>query len=81
MKQTSVKFNECRQKILFQIMSIPVFKSDHNLNVFWDGGSNCSLITFKTAETLNLVGKPVKIKIQTVNDNDEIIEPHDSFVY
>ena len=36
--------------VLLQMMAIPVFKKSTSVNVIWDSGSNCSLITFDMAK-------------------------------
>ena len=49
-------------------MSIPY--SDH-LNVLWDGGSNCSLITISKEICLGLKGTPVDLCIQKVVEDSK----------
>ena len=58
-------------------MAIDTLMEGVSVNVFWDGGSNCSLMTFRKARELKLVGKPTKLRIQKVGeevDESEIVE-------
>ena len=66
---------------MFQVMSIQCSKSTTNVNVLWDGGSNCSLLTFEKAKHLGLTGKPVKLSIQRVGENADEAQAFDSFIY
>ena len=68
-------------KVLFQIMNIPVYEQSLPVNVMWDGGSNCSLISFEMAKKLNLIGKPVKLAVQKVGEELEDTEIIDSKLY
>ena len=42
------------------------FGLSHPVNVMWDAGSTISLINFKTAEELKLLGRKIKLEITTV---------------
>ena len=56
----SAQVNLC----LLQLMKIDAEKdSSKSVTVLWDTGATLSLITFKAAEKLNLIGKPRKISV------------------
>ena len=73
--------NTGHNHVAFQIMSIPTLVTESSVNVFWDGGSNCSLITFQKAEELKLIGKPMKLRIRKIGEEANESEIIDSISY
>ena len=79
--QTTADLEPYGSNILFQVMSVRAMNSTSRLNIFWDAGSNCSLISFTRAEEMGLVGRPVRLKIQKLNEEMENVEPNETMVY
>ena len=64
---------------LLQIMRVKTgCINPDSVNVLWDGGATISLITFKCAKRLGLIGKPIKLSILKVGGTEESIN---SFKY
>ena len=71
--------SNAKETCLLQLMKVDsTTEPSKPLNVLWDGGSTVSLITFKKAKELDLVGEPVNLSIVKVGGTKQEIA---SFVY